>query len=82
VEFQPEGYYLVSWHRDKPGVIGNLGMLFGRSDVNIAFMHVGRMNPRGVAILVLKTDEPIPDTLLPEINVILGENFEARTITL
>ncbi len=82
VEFQPEGHYLVSWHRDKPGVIGNLGMLLGRNDINIAFMHVGRLTPRGVAIIVIKTDEIIPDALLPEINAMLGEDFKARTITL
>ncbi len=82
VEFQPEGHYLVSWHEDRPGVIGSLGMLLGQNDINIAFMHVGRLTPRGVAIIVLKTDEPIPDALLPEINAILGDGFEARIITL
>lgn len=82
VEFQPDGHYLVSWHRDKPGVIGHLGMLLGQNDINIAFMHVGRLTPRGVAIIVIKTDEAIPDALLPEINATLGENFKARTITL
>ena len=81
VEFKPEGHYLISWHRDKPGVIGELGMLLGRNDINIAFMHVGRLGPRGVAIIVLKTDEAIPDALLPEINDILGENFRARIIS-
>jgi len=82
VEFPPEGHYLVSWHKDQPGVIGALGMLLGKNDINIAFMHVGRLNPRGVAIIVLKTDEPIPDALLPDINAILGEHFQARIITL
>ena len=82
VEFPPDGHYLVSWHRDKPGVIGHLGMLLGRNDINIAFMHVGRSTPRGVAIIVIKTDEVIPAALLPEINAVLGEDFNARTITL
>ncbi len=81
VEFQPDGNYLVSWHQDRPGVIGRLGMLLGDNDINIAFMHVGRMTPRGVAIIVIKTDESIPDVLLPEINAILGKNQEARLIT-
>ncbi|HHB90326.1 MAG TPA: phosphoglycerate dehydrogenase [Anaerolineae bacterium] len=82
VEFQPEGHYLVSWHEDRPGVIGALGTLLGENDINIAFMHVGRLTPRGVAIIVLKTDEPIPSTLLPQINAILGRDFEARIIDL
>jgi len=82
VEFPPEGYYLVSWHRDRPGVIGRLGVLLGENDINIAFMHVGRTTPRGEAIIVLKTDEPIPAGLLPQINAILGDGFEARCVTL
>jgi D-3-phosphoglycerate dehydrogenase len=82
VEFKPEGHHLVSWHRDRPGVIGSLGMLLGRNDINIAFMHVGRLSPRGIAILVIKTDELIPDALLPEINAVMGEDFDARLITL
>ena len=82
VEFEPEGYYLVSWHRDRPGVIGSLGMLLGRNDINIAFMHVGRLSPRGIAILVIKTDEPIPEHLLPEINEVVGEQFRSRLIAL
>ena len=45
-------------------------------------MHVGRLSPRGVAIIVLKTDEPIPSSLLPEINMVLGDRFEAKLITL
>ena len=82
VEFHPQGHYLVSWHQDKPGVIGALGTLLGQNDINIAFMHVGRLSPRGVAIIVLKTDEPIPVSLLPEINAVLGDRFEAKLITL
>ncbi len=82
VEFKPQGYHLVSWHRDRPGVIGSLGTLLGRNDINIAFMHVGRLSPRGIAILVIKTDEPIPEDLLPEINEVVGEQFRVRFITL
>ena len=82
VEFEPEGHYLISRHQDKPGVIGRLGLLLGENDINIAFMHVGRQAPRGVAIIVLKTDEAIPATLLPQINEILGSDFSARIIAL
>ena len=82
VEFKPQGHFLVSWHRDRPGIIGALGTLLGENDINIAFMHVGRLTPRGIAIIVLNTDEPIPNALLPKINAILGEDFRARLINL
>ncbi len=82
VEFKPQGHFLVSWHRDRPGIIGALGTLLGENDINIAFMHVGRLTPRGIAIIVINTDEPIPNALLPQINAILGEDFRARLINL
>ena len=32
----------------------------GQSNVNISFMHLGRLEPRGQALLVLTLDEPLP----------------------
>lgn len=72
VDFLARGHFLVAWHYDKPGVIGAIGALLGRNDINIAFMHVGRRSPRGQAIMVLNTDEPIPPALLPAISEIIG----------
>lgn len=72
VDFLAHGHFLIAWHYDKPGVIGDIGTLLGRNDINIAFMHVGRRSPRGQAIMVLNTDEPIPPALLPDIAAIIG----------
>lgn len=81
VDFVAHGHFLVTWHHDKPGVIGHIGALLGRNDINIAFMHVGRRSPRGQAIMVLHTDEPIPASLLPAIAEIIGP-YNVRTMTL
>ena len=81
VEFLARGNFLLSWHTDRPGIIGAIGTLLGQHDINIAFMHVGRRSPRGEAIMVLLTDEPVPRELLPEINKIVA-TYRARTITL
>ena len=72
VDFRAQGHFLLSWHHDKPGVIGQIGMLLGKHDINIAFMHVGRRTPRGEAIMVLHTDEAIPSEIVPKIDAIIA----------
>ena len=47
-------------HRDVPGLIGFIGTAFGRHNVNIASMNVGRQQPGGEAIAVLNLDSPPP----------------------
>jgi len=64
VEFPATGNLLLASHTDRPGMIGKVGTLLGRSDVNISFMHVGRRAPRGESIMVLGTDERTPAQVL------------------
>ncbi len=54
-----EGYFLFSDHRDRPGLIGTVGMILGNADINISSMQVSRLEPRGQALMVLGLDEPI-----------------------
>jgi D-3-phosphoglycerate dehydrogenase len=53
------GYFLFSDHRDRPGLIGTVGTILGNADINISSMQLGRLKPRGPALLVLELDEPI-----------------------
>jgi D-3-phosphoglycerate dehydrogenase len=57
LDFVLEGYQLLIYHRDRPGLIGEVGQVTGRADINIAFMGVGRLQPRGEALMVLTLDE-------------------------
>jgi D-3-phosphoglycerate dehydrogenase len=57
----PGSYFLFSDHRDRPGLIGAVGKITGDADINISFMHLGRLKPRGQALLVLCLDEPMPE---------------------
>ncbi len=41
VEFIPEGHILVLSYEDRPGMVGKIGSILGRNNVNIASMHVG-----------------------------------------
>lgn len=58
------GYLLFVRNVDRPGVVGKIGMLLGNGDVNISEMQVGRLQPRGEALMVLAVDESIPNELL------------------
>jgi D-3-phosphoglycerate dehydrogenase len=53
------GYFIFSDHRDRPGLIGTVGTILGNADINISSMQLGRLEPRGPALLVLELDEPI-----------------------
>ena len=67
VEIIPEGELLVLSNNDKPGVIGNIGMLLGRNNINISRMHFGRAARGGKAISVVSVDTPVSKDLLTEI---------------
>ncbi len=55
VNFVPKGHYIISLHEDKPGVIGRVGTLFGKNNINIAGMIVGRSGdkPGGIQLMLL-----------------------------
>jgi len=57
----PESYFLFADHKDRPGMIGAVGKITGDADINISFMHLGRLKPRGQALMVLTLDEPLPE---------------------
>jgi D-3-phosphoglycerate dehydrogenase len=61
------GDVLITHHRDKPGLIGRVGTILGRHEVNIAGMQVGRHHRGGEAIMVLNVDDMIPGNALMEI---------------
>jgi D-3-phosphoglycerate dehydrogenase len=62
-----DGYLLFVQHTDQPGVVGRLGTLLGNGDVNISSMQVGRLSPRGEAMMILAVDEPIPAALFERV---------------
>lgn len=68
VNFVPEGHYVISLHEDKPGVIGRVGTLFGKNNINIAGMIVGRSGdkPGGIQLMLLLVDDPPTEEVLRE----------------
>jgi len=62
-----DGNMVIFTHRDVPGLIGFIGTIFGKYQVNIAQMTVGRQLPGGEAIAVLNLDNPPPEEALQEV---------------
>ena len=63
-------YLLFVDNRDQPGSIGAVGTLAGKHNINISFMEVGRLSPRGMAMMVLGLDDPVPPAVLEEIKAL------------
>jgi D-3-phosphoglycerate dehydrogenase len=55
------GYFLFSDHQDRPGIIGAVGKITGDADINISYMNLSRLKPRGQALMILALDEPLPE---------------------
>jgi D-3-phosphoglycerate dehydrogenase len=61
------GYFLFSDHLDRPGLIGAVGKITGDSNINISYLHLGRLKARGEALMVLALDEALPEKQQREI---------------
>ena len=73
VDLQPSTpYMLFTTHRDQPGMIGKVGAISGNHDLNIGFMEVGRVGPRGKATMIVGYDDPLTDEVVAEISAIEG----------
>jgi D-3-phosphoglycerate dehydrogenase / 2-oxoglutarate reductase len=81
IEFAPEGYILVLSYEDRPGMVGRIGSILGRQNVNIASMHVGRRSKRGRAIVVLILDEDLSAEQVAEVAHAVEADF-ARLVRL
>ncbi|MBI5409008.1 MAG: phosphoglycerate dehydrogenase [Nitrospirae bacterium] len=67
VEVVPEGELLVCANNDKPGVIGGIGSVLGKNNINIARMQFGRESQGGKSISVVSVDTPVSKELLEEL---------------
>ncbi|GIP58160.1 phosphoglycerate dehydrogenase [Paenibacillus sp. FSL W8-0186] len=67
VDIAPEGNLIFISHNDKPGIVGSVGTLLGKNDVNIASMQVGRKIIGGEAIMVLTVDKTVSKEVLDEL---------------
>ncbi|MBI4295463.1 MAG: phosphoglycerate dehydrogenase [Chloroflexi bacterium] len=82
IDFVPGGgYFLFSDHRDRPGLIGAVGMVTGSADINISSMLVSRLRTRGPALMVLGLDEPLSQEQIQKI-LSIPDVYTARLVRL
>jgi D-3-phosphoglycerate dehydrogenase len=70
VEAVPEGQLLFTRHDDRPGVIGALGGILGRENINIGRMHVGVLEGSTLAIGLIGISAPLSPAALAEIRAL------------
>ncbi len=63
-----DGQLLMYHHIDAPGLIGFMGTVFGKHNVNIAHLSLGRKVPGGPAVAVLNLDNAPSAESLAEIS--------------
>jgi D-3-phosphoglycerate dehydrogenase len=69
LEVAPRGHMIYFTNNDQPGVIGNIGTVLGRCNVNIAGMQLGRERQGGRALALLLVDNAVSSDV---INQLLG----------
>ena len=60
-------HMLYTTNNDVPGIIGVLGSIMGKNNVNIANFTLGRASEGGQAIALLYVDAPVSDVVLAEL---------------
>ncbi len=73
IDLDLSGKYLVVSYKDKPGVIGTIGSILGKAEVNIASMQVGRKAEGGQAIMLIQTDSDPSEKTMKNINKISSD---------
>jgi L-serine dehydratase len=80
VEFTAQFNTLIVPHYDLPGTIAAITNIFGKDDINIAFMKVYRSKCRGESIMIIETDQQISEELRNEVGR-LSSVKDAKIVT-
>jgi D-3-phosphoglycerate dehydrogenase len=67
VEIVPEGVLFLMNNKDRPGIVGYIGTLMGRHEINIASMSLSRDTVGGSALTILNLDSVPSAEVLAEI---------------
>jgi D-3-phosphoglycerate dehydrogenase len=71
-EVRPEGYLLVYYNIDRPGMLARIGAILARHQVNIAGVSLGRTGLGENALTVMNIDTNVPDPVLDELHGVEG----------
>ncbi len=69
LDIDPNGYVLMIKNEDQPGVVGTLGTILGKNQINIAEMSLARVTRGGktLALTTINTDNEVSEKVLAEI---------------
>lgn len=70
VEAVPQGRFLFTRHQDRPGVVGALGSILGRENINISRMNVGVDGDAAMAIALLSISAPLSESAMSDIRAL------------
>jgi D-3-phosphoglycerate dehydrogenase len=73
IEVPLEGTMVINCNTDQPGVIGQIGTILGKHNVNIANFALGRDDAgRAIGVVIVDETVPIPDVVLEELKKVPG----------
>ncbi len=73
IEAPLEGTMVINCNTDQPGVIGQIGTILGKHNVNIANFALGRDDAgRAIGVVIVDETVPIPDVVLEELKKVPG----------
>jgi D-3-phosphoglycerate dehydrogenase len=81
IDIEPQGVILMFENKDVPGVIGKLGTLLAKHNVNIAGFRLGRLEKGKIALGALQLDDRLNEEILEEIHQI-PEIIKAKQVIL
>ncbi len=76
INFIPKGILLATQNIDKPGMVGKVGTVLGKNNVNIARMDLGRNHKAQKAIMIINIDENISEDIKTELKTIMKEAYK------
>ena len=81
LDLPPSEHLLILRYTDRPGVVGAVGNLLGKSGVNIAGMQVARSAAGGEALMAITVDSAISPEVVAAVEKETGANL-VRSVTL
>ncbi len=70
LDIEPKGRMILFKNTDVPGVIGDVGQILARHNVNISDFRLGRDIKKGLALAVILVDNDVSEELLKELDAL------------
>ncbi len=72
INIKPDNHSIITFHRDKPGVVAQISKILWDANINISSLHLGRTQEDSAAVMVINVDDPVSEVVLRQIESING----------